>query len=772
MIISIGKEHATHLREVDTQTRSRFSAIFTIQATDAEHVKESYAKIATYGGLESTERSGKYWLAQAEEPWLLLIDNADDPCTDLTSLFPLGDHGSILVTTRNPEFRKHNTVGCSHVGGLNKEEALSLLLTSANITGPPWQSALESTGNRITEALGYLALAVRAAGASIYRNVCNLQEYLDFHTDFRNRYHELADTDRQSRENEASVYSVFDISHRWLNNQKSRVSRDALELLNIVAFYHFEHVRIDIFTRAKTFRLQHLQAGHGTTFFAKVSEFVALRMSPPRALPAFLKQGHSCSPWRIREALARLGSLSMIFYDGEGVSFSLHPLVHAWVRDRMSTSEKVLWACIALNILADSIRLPSANETDSPGKYLRDILPHLDVCLAEPLHMNTGSSMLERVRSGFATLIQPTLLFMVREHTLDNAKCGYVYLACGRFDEATIYLSAVCEALLRILGPKNEKTMKAQLGLAQAFWGLGQLSEAIKLQTSVVEARKELYGASHSETLLAMDHLGRSLWLNGQYKDALHLQEYTVQTMKTQLVPGDSRLLAASDNLGIILGAWHRFDESLSVHQEVLHLRQKNLSSSDAEYISTKMYMAMALLDVGQLQEAQNQMIEVYQARRFQLGKEHPWTLWALCYLAKIDVRLGLLDEAEELLVEGIAAGKRSLTDDHLGVLMGCGELARVYSRQGRLGEACSLLGDTIELLKVSRGEHHPDYIEALWNMAKLYRKEERYREGAELCELALEKAQYRLTLDHPTSKLIAVERNELRAIQMEPLAE
>ena len=543
-----------------------------------------------------------------------------------------------------------------------------------------------------------------------------------------------------------------------------------VELLNIVAFYHFEHIRIDIFNRANTLRLQNLPVARGQSFLEKVSNFIVLRLSPPRALPEFLKQGVSSSPWRIREALARLSSLSMIFYDGQGDSFSLHPLVHAWIRDRMSTSNKVLWACIAFNILADSIGLPSANETENPGKYHRDVLPHLDICLTKSLRVETGSSMLEATRSGFAMIIQPTLLFMVQEHALDNAKCGYVYLTCGRFDEATIYLSAVSEALLQILGPKNERTMKAQLGLAQAFWGLGQLNEAIRLQSLVVEARKGLYGAVHSETLLAMDHLGRSLWLNGRYTDALHLQQHTVQTMKTQLPAGDSRLLAASDNLGIILGAWHRFDESLSLHQEVLRLRQRNSGSSDAEFISTKMYLAMALLDVGRLQEAQNEMIEVYQARRSHLGKEHPWTLWAVCYLAKTYVRMEKLDKAEEMLLEGIAAGKRSLTDDHLGVLMGCGELARVYSRQGRLGEACSLLAETIELMKRSGRDHHPDYIEALWGMAKLYRKQGRYKEGAEICKLALEKAQYKLTLDHPLSRLIATERHELEAIQMETL--
>ncbi|KAK5409868.1 hypothetical protein LTR06_006334 [Exophiala xenobiotica] len=743
----------------------RFSAIFTIQATNPQHIKESYAKIGAYGGLEPTERSGKYWLEQSEEPWLLIVDNADDPHLDLSTILPLGDHGSILVTTRNPELRKHNTVGYSQVGGLDREEARYLLLTSANIRGPPWQPIVQVTADRITEALGYLPLAVKAAGASIYRNVCKLHEYLDFHSDFRSRYHSLGDVENKTQESEASVYSVFDISHRWLESQESTAARDALELLNVVAFYHFEHIRLDVFTKAKDSRHESSNRDGAKSLFTRLSESVVLRMSPPRALPRFLKDRPSSGPWRVREALAQLSSLSMIFYDDEGDRFSLHPLVHAWIRDRMSTSEKGLWASVALNILTDSVRLPSATETGDVGEYHRDILPHLDLSLANPpLWVKTGSSMLQNIPSAFVMIMQPTLLLMLQEQAKDKAKCGYVYLICGRFNDATVHLSAVCKALLHILGPRSEKTMRAQLALAQVYWGLGQMSEAIRLQSLVVEARKSVYGVEHTETMLAMDHLGRSYWLNGQYKEALQLQEYAVQKMRVQLPPGDKRLLAALDNLGIILGSWHRYDESLKLHQEVLQMRRKNQGPSDADMISTRMYMAMALLDVGRPQEAQDEMAEVYQVRRSQLGKEHPWTLWALCYLAKIKVKLGLLDEAEEMSSEGIAAGKRSLTDDHLGVLMGCGELARVYSRQGRLGEASSLLSETIERLKRSRGEYHPDCIYALWKMAQLKKKQGNNQEATYHCKAALELAKHRLTLDHPLSKLIVLEKNKLEA--------
>jgi hypothetical protein len=77
----------------------RYWAIFTIRATSAETAKDSFARIGKIGGLEDTESAGKYWLSQLEEPWLLIIDNADNPDLELTGFFPEGDRGHILITT-------------------------------------------------------------------------------------------------------------------------------------------------------------------------------------------------------------------------------------------------------------------------------------------------------------------------------------------------------------------------------------------------------------------------------------------------------------------------------------------------------------------------------------------------------------------------------------------------------------------------------------------------------------------------------------------------
>ncbi|KAG9240336.1 tetratricopeptide repeat domain protein [Calycina marina] len=746
--------------------QARYWAVFTIRATSVETAKDSFAGIGKIGGFGETEGAGKSWLSQLEERWLLIIDNADNPDLNLADLFPEGDRGHILITTRNPDFRSHGTAGSVELKGLKEQEALHLLLKRADIPRP-WDGSTEAAGKEIAQTLGYLALALIQAGTSIYRRICDLKDYLNFHSHYRNqrraRPHSMA-----IPEDDDIVYSAFDFSMNYLQAKRTIVSQDAVELLNMIAFYHFEHIRVDIFTRAVGNRRRALATAK-KFITSRLLGTIITRLQPPPTLPQFLRQDlETLNPYRVRRALHELYSLSLISYDGKDASFSLHPLVHAWARDRLDQREKALWSQIALNTLTESILLPPDDAGEIHAEFRKDLLPHLDACLAAcPIRISDYQSLLGRIQLSYAKFFQQTLLFIIRDQTLNAGKCGYVYAERGRFVEATVFLLMVKDALVETLGYENERTMAAMLGLAATYWGLGRLEEAIILQKRVVEARSKAFGPEHRETLLAMDQLGRSYWLHGQYHEALNLQQLTTDRMKTVLGSDHDDTLMALDNLGVTLGSWHRFQESVEIHQQVLLSREKRLGATDLETLSTMHNLAMALLDLKRVDEARGTMQKVYEEREQKLGKEHPWTLWALCTLAKIHIELGLLQEAEYMLVDGIAAGKRSLSENHLGVLMGCGELARVYARQGRFDEAEKLTLDTIWRLEQSRGHEHPDSVYAMWKLAQLYELQEKIEEAVQACEVALERVNLRLTKQHPFGKKIESKlcslRNRLR---------
>ena len=48
-------------------------------------------------------------LANIQKPWLLVLDNADDPKVDYERYFPSGTPGVVVLTSRNVECRQHST---------------------------------------------------------------------------------------------------------------------------------------------------------------------------------------------------------------------------------------------------------------------------------------------------------------------------------------------------------------------------------------------------------------------------------------------------------------------------------------------------------------------------------------------------------------------------------------------------------------------------------------------------------------------------------------
>lgn len=157
--------------------RQRFWGVFWIDMRSAESTKKTLSTIANIAEVEPNEASALHWLANLEERWLLIIDNADDPKLTLERYFPKGDRGYILITTRNLTFTSYGNVGRRFFvfEGLDEEEANDLLLLAAGQDSNADSSAI---AKEITRALGYLVLAIINAGAAIRSRLCSFKNYL------------------------------------------------------------------------------------------------------------------------------------------------------------------------------------------------------------------------------------------------------------------------------------------------------------------------------------------------------------------------------------------------------------------------------------------------------------------------------------------------------------------------------------------------------------------------------------------------------------------
>lgn len=75
--------------------------------------------------------------------------------------------------------------------------------------------------------------------------MCGLKDYLIYHKYFRSQ-RQARLRDEALAEEDDVIISLFDFSMNYLLSKKTIMNLDTVELLNIVAFYNFEHIRLDI----------------------------------------------------------------------------------------------------------------------------------------------------------------------------------------------------------------------------------------------------------------------------------------------------------------------------------------------------------------------------------------------------------------------------------------------------------------------------------------------------------------------------------------------
>lgn len=341
----------------------RFWGIFWIDASSQTTSNQGFLEISRICGIAKNSKFVRQWLSNIQDDWLLIIDNADDPSMDVSEFFPTGSRGTILLTTRNPDCRIHSTVGSCELGQMNIEEAITLLLKA---TGAE-DVANEASRNKalpVTQTVGFLALAIVQAGAYIRRGLCGIEKYCDLYTCYRQRLLEYRPV-QLSSDYKYSVYTTWEISIAAIEKMNSETSRNAIELLRVFCFLHYDGIFEEIFERAgsESFKGENVPQDMANVFYLQ-------------------PQQQKAKNWNriiIREAAVLLASFSLIKIDEAGHCISMHPLVHVWARDRLSEElQSRYWATSSFTLAATlSPELPSTDY-----RFRRSLLPHIKSCIS------------------------------------------------------------------------------------------------------------------------------------------------------------------------------------------------------------------------------------------------------------------------------------------------------------------------------------------------------------------------------------------------------
>ncbi|KAI4256990.1 MAG: hypothetical protein L6R42_005913, partial [Xanthoria sp. 1 TBL-2021] len=525
-----------------------FWGIFWMDASSAESLERGYLQVAEVCGLEARVSVVQRWLSNTSEPWALILDNADDPRLDISPYFPVGNRGVVLITTRNPECEFHSTVGSFELGAMATGEAVTLLLRTVgadNMSDRSIRGAAES----VVQTLGCLALAITQAGAVIRQGYCKMEEYRTLYS--RRRKELLSQKAIQGGEDyRYTVYTTWEVSRQMIEDMSTEAGQDALALLRMFSFLHYEGISEEIFNRV--WRGLHKNRQYDWMISHQLK--MLLRQSD-----------QEWNVYPLRAAISILRSFSLINRNKNDL-ISVHPLVHSWTRDQMSASQQdAMWRQTTATI---ALSIPWTFKT-ADYRFRQSMMPHIDACLG---FRKEGVFSLQSVGEECQTMASNFAL---------------VYGQVGRRQEALQLGERVVEVYKRTLGQEHYKTLHSMQILAISYSEVGRRQEALQLAERVVEVFKRTFGLEHYKTLHSIHNLAISYSKVGRRQEALQLAERVVEVYKRTSGEEYPDTLRSMHSLVLRYSEAGRRQEALQLAERVVEVCKKSLGEEHRNTVAS-----------------------------------------------------------------------------------------------------------------------------------------------------------------------------------------
>lgn len=770
------------------ESRDKFWGVFFVDGSSRKNASSSYAEIATLGGVEPNERAAKNWLMTRALPWLLIIDNVDDEDIDVDELLPQGEKGCILMTTRNPAHMTYGNSGERYMElrTMEPDEAEVLLIKAAE-EPRPWPKLVVDSANEICVALGFLPLALVQAAKAILKGICEWPKYMEFYDrqiqrirrTMHGRSSSMFSGERKDMENEndnINVFSTYEILYESLESSSKEKYRDAVELLHVFSFFHFQNIRFDVLVSSaiNPLKEEEQQREDGKKeeelrkklakpprkswimFIRELRAFVYGKLATPLPLPGVLRNRDGLDlnaledevHVRLRHALSVLIERSLIMrQDSATGRYSMHRLVHKWVRERpeMSTAHQALWCQVSMTTLSSSIRRPPYGDSESESRIRRELIPHIR-------HVCACQVVLDKRLEETATRAKPIWQLKKsygRLQAEQDVRFSRVYAETGHFEDARVLQKRALEFVAGRLGWDHPLAIWLSLFLTKTLWEMSEVDNATRQLREARALCVNSLGEDHPLTLDVTDLLGSALYLKGRWADATALHASNVEKMTMLYGEKHEKTLKSIRNLGRLYYRYMDYEKASGLYQRAWEGMKEILGETHLETLISLEDLAMSSLryeDDGadpnrdeSLVQSSKSLTFVYEQRKERLGAEHPYTLLSTLYLARLKSGQGQHKEAEIMIRDGLKIAERNFDKNHVGILMAKTIHGEVLTKLGRFAEAEIIFYKLIDKAPYSQlvdaDGDHPDRLTNLWFLSRCLEEQGKFQEALKICE-------------------------------------
>ena len=450
-------------------TAFSFSSVFWIDASSVGTITHGLKGICNLPAAQSDELDGSlesalYWIGLQQKNYIIVFDNADvlSPAK-LKAYFPPGRGGNILITSCNKAMRNLTSPENSlEVTVMEENDAIKLLLQASCLN--PASMEFQAEASKIVKELFCVPLAIDQAGAYIASGATTIGDYLAKYSEHQKILLPHSEFTGASKYNRA-VYETWELSYKEIqqraesdDSHKANAAKSAMLLLELFPFFHHEEITDEIFSYA---------ALQKDPKMSNTGLQLASSMLDQRLL--LLDKAGNWDKVHFLSGIEVLLSFSLIKKGPSDGVYAVHPLVHAWGRDRLTLDDRKKCGLMAYVTLSSSLR----KDESQPYEFQRVLVMHVRAVI-EHSKPESGQDVI-----GY----------------LDDAyvKFGNLLQKQGYLEEAETLQIQVLDTRNRILGEKHPETIYAMRNLAKTFGSLGKYTEGKKLEIHIQDVRSRIF---------------------------------------------------------------------------------------------------------------------------------------------------------------------------------------------------------------------------------------------------------------------------------------
>jgi hypothetical protein len=393
--------------------QSEYQHVIWIDGTNIHTAQQSFIDAASMFGFGTggrmkpedsiTEVKNILRLRGKTAPWLLVLDNLDDPdetyMAQVATWIPHARFGSITITTRLKAWKIHGAKVVK-MSSLSEQEAVQLLQSWVGLDD-------DEDSKKIVTRLGCMALAVNQAGAFISKVLDgSVSSYLDYYdaaceemlkhgSKYAAEWEYWKSMDPNETDGVSSiqskpsnVWAALELSFRYLKP-------DAAKLLTLISLLERNNVTVDIICRGASAKDESDCKG--------VTKPVDLSTAGISQWLIDLLKGQSLKAQIIRVNLLMFNLVGFSFVhqvssrEEQGIAnqkFWIHPIVHDWARVRLKRVDLDRVAmeaiCLVSHAIEDSLQFLWPQDANFA------LLAHLDFSYSNLLRLISDPELHQR----------------------------------------------------------------------------------------------------------------------------------------------------------------------------------------------------------------------------------------------------------------------------------------------------------------------------------------------------------------------------------------